>query len=252
MSPDGRHIRAACVGYNSLLAIYFLFLTSSRLGHYITEVPSKELLAVPLPSSCPDISSFTSFEDIDEFVFDAFSLTEADRAIVDDLLKVSLPDAIRKRPGPARKPTTRTADSDHDEVELSAYSYTLTRVLKSTFGVDKAVSVTIFQDSGVSSLPFRMVTVHLGWYARPELRVEKIESEDMLNRLGSFHRDVLRAKGGMSFQRVAFFFHTHEADGERVRNLTIIKPDEYRYWTRSQAMRDADELTSAILQAAGE
>jgi hypothetical protein len=36
-----------------------------------------------------------------------------------------------------------------------------------------------------------------------------------------------------------------------VRNITIIKPDEYRYWTRSQAMRDADELAEAIMQAAG-
>jgi len=34
-------------------------------------------------------------------------------------------------------------------------------------------------------------------------------------------------------------------------NLSIVKPDECRYWTRSMAMRDADQLANAIQKAAG-
>jgi hypothetical protein len=56
---------------------------------------------------------------------------------------------------------------------------------------------------------------------------------------------------GLGFQRVAFLFNTHKESHGRVRSLYIIKPDQRRYWTRSLAMRDADQLSVAILKAAG-
>jgi len=133
----------------------------------------------------------------------------------------------------------------------------LTRVLKNTFGRDKAVAATIYQEPDAVRLPVRMVTIHLDWAGREPLTIEPIAAESLLDELASFHRDVLAKKVrsatglGLGFQRVAFFFHAHRAEQGRVRNLTIIKPDEYRYWTRSQAMRDADELAAAIMQAAG-
>jgi len=255
LSKDARHIRAAALVYNSLLATYYLALTSSRIGHYRTEAKSAELIEVPLPEGSVDLSSVRTFDDIDELTRKSFSLTAADWTIIKDFLDVNFPDALRKRPGPGRKTTCR-GTSDRYEPELSAYGETLTRVLKSTFGRDKAVAVTIYKEPNTAPLPVRMVTVHLDWADRASLTIEPIESDGLLDRLASFHRDVLGGEvhsaggSGLSFRRVAYFFHSHEARRERVQNLTIIKPDEYRYWTRSQAMRDADELASAIMQAA--
>ena len=39
-------------------------------------------------------------------------------------------------------------------------------------------------------------------------------------------------------------------DGTKVPTVLLLKPDQRRYWTRSQALRDADELAVTI-QAAG-
>jgi hypothetical protein len=102
-----------------------------------------------------------------------------------------------------------------------------------------------------------MVTLHLNWEGRAPLTIEPIAADGLLDKLSTFHRDVLSKKErsangeGLGFQRVAFFFHAHQEKHVRVQNLTIIKPDEYRYWTRSQAMRDADELAGSIMEAAG-
>ena len=254
VSDDARYIRAAALVYNSRFAVYYLALTSSRMGHYITETTSGELVTVPLPKPgrSPDLSSVKTFEEIDELTRKAFSLTSADWTLIEDLLEVGLPDALRKSPGPPRRATTRKGP-DCNEPELSAYGKTFARVLRSTFGRDKAVAVTLYQEPAGSRLPVRMVTVHLDWSRRATLTVEPIETDGLLEKLASFHRDVLpSSRSGTSFQRVAFFFHSTQPEHSRVRNLTIIKPDEYRYWTRSQAMRDADEVAMAIMQAADE
>lgn len=247
-------INAACVTYNSFLATYFFFLSSSRLGHYITEVKSNELMTLPLPSIRKHASSFSSFEEIDRAVRNALSLTGADNALIDDVLRLSLPDALRQTPGLARKQTQRVAKS-RSEPELTEFADTFLRVIRGTFGDDKQIAATILQEASTSALlPLRAVTIHIGNHRESPIQVEAIEVDGLLDQLGVFHRDVLSKKArtatdhGLGFQRVAFFFHKER--GKPGQNLTIIKPDEYRYWTRSQAMRDADELSNAILKAA--
>ena len=90
------------------------------------------------------------------------------------------------------------------------------------------------------------------------MKLEAIEADGLLDKLAEFHADQLKQKprdatgSGLGFQRVAWFFHPTRENGKQVMNLTIVKPDERRYWTRSMAMRDADQLAAAILQAAGE
>lgn len=256
LSPDRRYIHAACLAYNSLLTTYYLFLTSSRFGHYITEVPTNELVTVPLPDTCLDISDVRTFDEIDSHIREQFALTDADWVLIDDMLDVSLPDALRKSVGRGRRPTVRNANDGLVEPELSQYGHTFCRVLQSTFGQDKPVAVTIFCETDKRHLPVRVVTLHLGWSGRPLMTVEPITPNDLRKQLSTFHRDILNQKmqaatgGGVGFQRVGYFFHTSTKAGVRVQNLTIIKPDEYRYWTRSQAMRDADDLGAAILTAA--
>jgi methylase of polypeptide subunit release factors len=257
LSPDASNIRSACLAYNSLLATYFLALTSSRMGHYITEIPTKELMTVPLPDLSPDLAGVDSFEKVDSLTKSLFSLTLADWTIVEDFLQTTLPDALRTTPGPGRQPTLRKSPKQGAEPELSAYGRTFKRVLQSTFGKDKPVCATIYQEPDNRRLPVRMVTIHLDWPGRESLKVDLIEADGLLDKIAEFHRNAMQRKGravsgdGLGFQRVAFLFHSHKTEQGRVRNLTVIKPDERRYWTRSLAMRDADDLAGAILKAAG-
>jgi hypothetical protein len=80
--------------------------------------------------------------------------------------------------------------------------------------------------------------------------------DGLLERLGSLYRAALSPKNralcgdGLGFQRVAFLFHSHVDAGRRIPSVYVIKPDQCRYWTRSLAMRDADQLAGAILHAA--
>lgn len=259
LSADARHIRAACLVYNSLVASYFLALTSGRIGHYITETLTKELMNVPLPTEpIPPLDRLRSFEDIDELARRLFSLTPAETILIDDFLTYVFPDALRKTGRPGERPTTRKASGPtkpETEPELSGYALAFLAVLKSTFGSDKPVSATVYHEPDGARLPVRVVTIHLDWPGREPLRVEAINADGLLDRIGEFHASALhrtsrRSGDSLGFQRVAFLFHAHLAMSTRVRNLTIIKPDECRYWTRSAAMRDADDLTAAILHAA--
>lgn len=251
LDPESRNIQSACVVYNSQFATYFLFLTSSRLGHYITEVPTKELMLLPLLPTKP-LESARSFHEIDDAVRNGGALTAADKVIVEDILEVSLPDALRQTPGRGRESITRKAGRKN-EPELKAFAKTFVRVVKETFGKERPISATILQESGNhSQLPLRVVTFHIGEERDPQFVIEPINTEILLNQMGEFHKNVLSRKArtanndGLGFQRVVFLFQRDKV--KNVTNLTIIKPDEYRYWTRSQAMRDADELSVSILR----
>jgi hypothetical protein len=252
MSVDCRHIDAACAAYNSSIGTYFLFMTSSRLGHYITEVLTKELVELPIPPGRFDLSLYRTFDEIDNVVQQAFALSKADRIIVDEFLKFSLPDAIRQSPGPTRAKTQR----NWNDTELHLYADTFIRVLKSTFGKSKDVCATVYEEpTHADHLPVRMLTIHLGKAQRTFVRTEEISTSGLLDQMSSFHREVLKKKGrassvgGIGFQRVAFLFHLTQGPVKHVQNLTIIKPDECRYWTQTQAMRDADELAASIVNA---
>ena len=256
LNPTAANIRAACVVYNSRFAAYFLTLTSSRIGHYITETLSKELVALPLPTEAPDLLSFRSFEAIDEATRKMFGLTTADWLLIEDFLQYTLPDVLRKSPGPARFPTQRKDNGGVREPELTQYAKTFARVVKGTFGNNQNVASTIFTEPDGRKLPVRMLTIHLADPERTSVAYEAIEADGLLDKLAQFHDDQLKQKprdttgNGLGFQRVAYLFHSSSKGQRRGMNLTIVKPDECRYWTRSTALRDADQLASAIAKAA--
>jgi N-6 DNA Methylase len=257
LDPTAATIRSATVVYNSKLAAFFLGLTSRRVGHYITEAKSDEITSVPLPvSDIPNLSSLNSLEAIDEAVRAAFSLTTAEWTLIEDFLKYTLPDVLRKTPGPARFPTQRKSKDGVKEPELTEYAKAFTRVIKGTFGKNKSIASTVFTEPDDRKLPVRMLTIHLDTLTREGAKIEPIEADGLLDKLAEFHATQLKQKprdatgSGLGFQRVAYLFQPIRENGKRVMNLTIVKPDECRYWMRSMAMRDADQLANAIQKAA--
>jgi type I restriction-modification system DNA methylase subunit len=258
LSVDAHNIEAACFAYNSRLATYFSGLTSSRMGHYITELLADELLNVPLAPNIKTLKNFDSFAAIDEEAKRAYHLTPADWVLVEDFLATTLRDALRKTPGPGHHPTARVVPKSLDESEMISYTRHFSRVVKSTFGKANHVCATVFEEpAGSHRLPVRIVAIHLDWPGHEPLKVERMEAEGLMDKLGALYAASMEGKArahlgaGLGFQRVAFLFNTHREAHGRVRSLYIIKPDQRRYWTRSLAMRDADQLSVAILKAAG-
>ncbi len=252
-------LRAACLVYNSQLAAYFLGLTSPRMA-FNTEVLSRELVTVPLPESFAVPGEFVTDTPlaIDEVIRSLFSLTAADWSLIEDFLTFTLPDVLRKTPGPGRQPTRRSADSSRIEPELWPYVETFFRVLQGTLGEQKPISATIYVDPENRRLPVRMLTLHLGALRDEPISTKSMTADGLLDALAELHAGTLRAgrravlRRGLGFQRVAYFLQPGHESGRRTMNVTIVKPDETRYWTRSMAMRDADSLTGSIVAASRE
>ena len=257
-NPDASNIRAACVAYNSCLAVYYLALTSSRIGHYITESLTSEVVQVPLPPAGDyDIEHFKSYADIDKLTRELYDLSEAEWVLVEDLLAVTLPAILRKSAGPGEAPTERESKGLAGESEPAVYARFFAHVLRATFGRDKDVCATVFEEPDSEHLPVRLVAIHLDWSGRAPLAIERMDKSKFFDELRQLYHNSLLPKSralsgnGLGFQRVAFLFHSHAEDGRQIPSLYIIKPDQRRYWTRSLAMHDADQLAGAILRAAG-
>ncbi len=250
-------LAAACLAFRSSVCAYYLALTS-RLAYDRGEAFSGHIRNVPIPhpAELPSLDGIAT-HDIDSIIAEALRLREVEKALVSDLMEFGYREgASKSTEKPSRKPTVRSADDNVDD--LLRYADFFVRTLRATFGKDRSVRATVFEEApGQSRLPVRMVAIHLDWPGRRRLLKKEIMQTDQLrSQLAEYYREQLAARtrdgqpitSGLGFRRVARIFITHEtADGEKVPTVLHIKPDQRRYWTRSQGLRDADELAASIL-----
>ena len=247
-------LESAALSYNSVLAVYFLLLTSGRLASYRPEPLVEEMRGVPFaPPRDEMLSGVHSLEDIDNRVRKEFGVKDAEWALVDDLFRYTLPDFKGDETSPGRQPTQRVrrfTQPAKSEPDLSTYCHYFTRVLKGGFGQDKAVCATIYQDAAESPLPVRLVAIHLDWPRDEDIVVEQIDSAALCDRLMDLDQKWLqtgdRNRGGIFYQRVALVYSEFRYNRRSIPTVYIIKPDRIRYWTRSAALRDADEVAADV------
>lgn len=250
-------LRAACMAFRSRLSAYFLALTS-RLAFDRGEALAGHMLDVPIPEPNASLmSDHFLLDDLDSLVEDAFALKIPERALIADLLQFSYREgATRTIKRPGRDATRRSDSAESDDVEQ--YVNFLLNALRSTFGKDRSVRATVFEEApSHPRLPVRMVAIHLDWPQRRRLVVkEYMESGGLRRRLAEFYQQQLGVRtregdpisSGLGFRRVARLFIVHETShGERIPTVLFVKPDQRRYWARSLALRDADELAVAIV-----
>jgi type I restriction-modification system DNA methylase subunit len=256
-------LRAACLSLNSRVATYFGLLSSSRIVANRAEALSGDILDMPLPPAdrVPALDG-VCLADVDELVEQAFALTEPESALIADMLDVVYREGGKEgneRPG--RQPTQREHGTSHHG-DLHGYAEFLVKALKASFGPNKAVKATIFDEpEGSAHLPLRMVALHLDWPKRRQtVECEEMNTGALRHKMTAFFRDQLGVRNrhgvavdaGIGFQRIARLFITHVTEaGEKVPTVLFLKPDQRRFWTRSQALRDADDLTAAIMASGG-
>ena len=101
-------LEAACLSFNSMVATYFLFLTSGRFASYRPEPLVKELLSVPFPTPRPGLlDDIATQKQLDERAFTAFGLKDAERVLIEDLFRYTLPDFQGDHRSLGRQPTPR-------------------------------------------------------------------------------------------------------------------------------------------------
>ncbi len=247
-------LEAACLTYNSKLAVYYLLLSSGRFASYRPEVNVQDLLNVPVPEPQPRIlQGIKTLDDIDQRTYEAFHLKNSERILVEDLFNYTLADFKGDMYSPGRQRTNRSVkqkSEEHAEPELVAYCESFLRVFRAGFGSDRAVCATIFQDSPESRLPVRLVAIHLDWPRREKIQIEKIDSPALGTYLEELNKSFLKVDvngGGVLYQRIARLYGLAEIQGRSTYTIYLIKPDQIRYWLRSTALRDADEAAADIV-----
>jgi hypothetical protein len=248
-------LESACLSYNSKLAVYYLLLSSGRFASYRPEPNVEDLLRVPIPESRPRLlQALKTFDEVDERVRQAFSFKDSEWVLIDDLFNYTLPDFKGDSSSPGRK-TTRTgqkkSSNDISESVLRKYCEYFLRVIKAGFGQDKNVCATIFQEQNATPLPVRLVAIHLNRPSYEGVQIKPIDSPDLLEQLESLNELFLESgnteDGGIFYQRVAKIYDSVHMDGLTVPTIYLIKPDRIRYWTRSMALQDADEVAADIM-----
>jgi len=244
-------LEAACLSYNSILAVYFLLLTSSRFASYRPEPLVGELRRVPLPEPAPGLlQGIATYAELDARVRQAFAFKDAEWVLVEDLFEVTLPDFKGDEASPGRLRTKRQAKSIQ-EPQLWQYCEYFIRVLKAGFGRDKQISATIFQEKGPNLLPFRLVAFQFDKASTASVQVTPLDAPDLLSELETLNKTWLKSRknksGNVYHQRVARIYDSRDA----VPTVFIIKPDACRYWTRSMGLHDADEVAADFLSWQG-
>jgi hypothetical protein len=233
-------LEAACLALNSMLATYYLLLTSGRFASYRPEALVKELLAVPVPKPQAGLLEGVDHEsEVDRRVFGAFGFKDAERVLIEDLFNYTLPDFQGGDFSPGRRRTTRLADG-RLEPNLAAYCEYFVRVLKAGFGDDKAITATIFQEPD-EYLPYRLVAFELGRASDEQTVVARVNVPELISRLEQLNgrwRERQSNYGGLYWERVARVYDSPSG----VPTVFVVKPDMVRYWTRSAGLSDADEV----------
>ena len=248
-------LEAACLSYNSTIAAYYLLLSSGSFASYIPKVNVGDLMQVPIPSiSTEVIGRIKTYEDIDHHIYNALAIKDSDRILVEDLFNFTLPDFKGDGSSPGRQKTHRIATDlfeNKGELELTQYCEYFMRVIKAGFGQEKEVCATIFQESTGDYLPIRLVAIYLNKSIHDGIRVKTINFQVLLDRLNQLNNLFIEQDnsdtGGIFYQRVAKVYASTEWHGEKVPTVYLIKPDKIRYWTRSMALRDADEVSADIM-----
>ncbi|MEB3883991.1 Eco57I restriction-modification methylase domain-containing protein [Lyngbya sp. CCY1209] len=260
IEPENLSImEAACLSYNSKLAVYYLLLSSHRFANYRPEIKPSDLLRVPIPDRVTlSIEDIQSWEDVDEAVRAAFSFKDSEWTLINDLFDYTLADFKEgSKSSPGRQKTCRLIHHSVDNLQephLTPYCEYFMRVIRASFGQEKEVCATIFQESNDDYLPVRLVAVYLNKFIHNGIKIEPIISHLLLERLNEVNDFFINQNnsgaGGIFYQRVARVYESTEWNGEPVPTIYLIKPDKIRYWTRSMALRDADEVVADIMAAA--
>lgn len=244
----------ACLTYNSRLAIYYLLHTSSRFASFRQEVNADELLRVPLPDQPVDLNSIKKLADTDNILRDAFKLKPAEWTLIDDVFEYTM-EAFGSAKQPRTKKHGEASDGPRivDDGMLTQYGNAFTRVLRSGFGLEKRICVTVYRIPPLSRIPVQLVAVHLDWPGSEQgIQFCDVQTEELLRRIVELaHAVEQRSRTGTTVRRRVFqAYDSVNYNRSKVPTVFLCKPNLSQYWTRSMAMRDADVVSADLVRLA--
>jgi len=242
----------ALVAYtNSSFATYFLFLTSSTWGIERERVTLNELLSLPslifsmseskieklaakvdeiisLKKNNPVLARDTSGieKEIDEIIYQALGLSQRERYLIEDTLRYSL-DLFQEgeMSGAYHIPTVD---------ELEDYAGIICEDINDILQYSETtVWATIYEVGHYS--PLNMVALRFSNREKPGF-IENVSSQAAIGKLLKEIDEYTYEKFSESvyFRKVVKYYNDD--------TIFLIKPNEKRFWSRSTAMNDADDI----------
>ncbi|MBN1507294.1 MAG: SAM-dependent DNA methyltransferase [Sedimentisphaerales bacterium] len=257
VGTNGYDVHTIALAVNSTLAVYYFLLSSARMGNYRPALLLDDLREFPLPASVkmsPAESMAMTESAIDDRVKAMYRLNDAEWVLIEDMFLYTLRDFKEGMDSPGRQPTRAKADMREEtgsERVLREYYEYFARVFRAGFGSEMKLSATIFDEAMSAPLPVRLMAIHLDPPGEPFVRLETIDSANLVRRLTELNAKFLESNdprnGGIFYQRVARIYDAIPISGTQVPTVFLLKPDQVRYWTRSAALRDADEIARDIM-----
>jgi len=253
-APSEQQLATFALVVRSSLAVHFFYLSSGRLASYRPTLLKSDLEKIPLPLS-EDISldqlKGMTEEEIDAKAFDFYKLNSVERAIVEDFFSITLRDFKDVDNPPGRAPVYTSANGQCDKLEI--YCKWFIDILRSGFGDDKPICASIFVPDDSKDLPFCLIGIHLEWPNQELINYVPLSNHKLLEKLLELDRVQMEQHPGCEgiyYQRVSRIYQCIsariEGKSRKVPTVFVIKPNQVRYWTRSIAMRDADEVAVDI------
>lgn len=251
--PNPRRLSALVATLMSSLAVHYFYLTSGRLASYRPTLRRVDLEQIPVPpTDGPTLSELGAMtvEDFDSFAFQSFRLTTVEKALVEDFFAFSLPDFK----GDSASPGRQVLRGKDQERVLGVYCEWFCNVVRAAFGANKVIKSRIYSTGETTTIPYCIVAMGLGGSgsaAKPEVtRLSVAEARKFVGRIQNILSEREPRTSGIYCQRSVRLYMTEgqARDDVVVPTVYILKPNENRYWTRSMALRDADEVVADILQ----
>jgi type I restriction-modification system DNA methylase subunit len=234
-----------CVVLNSRVPLYYALMSSGRWLIERDELNKEEIMSFPVPSGLSD-ESF-SYEDLRQLANDddwenkiknkieeLYTLTEDELILINDTINYTL-DYFRL------KEKSQAADPTFDEIEgeqhLIQYIQIAQSTLQNSFG--KLFRAIIFQgaDSPLRVIGLDWMPDSNNYHDEIILENSRAALEDALKNINQY----------LTEQRSPGVFIQRNVRAYVGNMIYIIKPDQKRYWTRSSALRDADEIYADVM-----
>jgi len=265
-SPEGLpFLKLLALYFNSALSTYYYFMTAGEWGVERDNFTLTQHLEVPfvapeisalqdsksvfrqllnifdeisrlrhMPHSSEKTESEYSFlrENADNLLFELFELTRSERDLVSDTVQFTIPFAFH--------PTASRATDTPDSGMLDTYS----QIVESTFNDifshgDSKLNRWVYPTTNTLSV------VGFGRAGSDSVAPSTIGlSDESTDKLLSQLNDKLSSPRGVVNNSLYVRRHARIYDGD---TIYVIKPSEKRFWTRSMARNDADEIIAELL-----
>lgn len=257
-------LKALTAYLNSRISTYLLFLSTHSWGVEREKVQTDEMLLLPaipfeLPDNeievlaetvdeiseelkkdiFPDDNRISSLEnEIDEVIYEALNLSQRERYLVDDIFNYGIDLFQEGENSRALFPV------NHNGNELKAYLGILCEDINEHYEFsDTRIWASIWEMP--SSVPMQLVAIHFtDEHKAGHIHTLKnsIELTRLIRKIDRY--SYKRYSESVYFRKVIKYYK-----GDII---YIIKPNQKRFWTRSQAMQDSNSILLEIINSEGE